>query len=674
MVSPELASGNLSPHSAKDAPGPADGERQEFMNDGYVLNIREIEDWAFLSSDTINQKVAWLKFREPFVDLAKEARPLDVETLTARLQAIVDNPDAPRRPPRFRPVTSSQITTPRCDKNEYKIAGEWAAYHDLVETGGRPLYDISRLYQIARNRPAYREFLRPFQTDPTSDVPCGCELQSQRDRWCGFRVWQRLARGIWDPEKEFDADFEREERQKAVEIYALGSESDHQRREEAHCKLEGKRVRRRFEKAQEERQQEKGKERESGVQNAVDEEEAFAAWAETDKRERVEMGLTWPGMTLAEKRQAKRVMFDMWESYRHGQLSLLRDGREWGGFQQYTQEVQERLAKHGFDRPSVQLHQDPAQQDDVTTWIEYLCYEYHWYDQYDGAVKSPPSGRQKLPEISKRLDEDRCLTPSEKILYQHAILIQWILDQLPLIEAELTQHRRSKSKSPEPRVDRGHDKTLDAAANTSPTHSVPSSSSTQSRKRSPPNDAESDRPTSRARLDNVIRSSPEQPPAPLPEPIPTAPAPAAPSPAAPAADTNRHNPPNAPPRRRSARIAARVAAATAAAAAAADAAAAAARENAGERNPDPAPRRPRRRQAQPRQQQQQQQQSPPRRKADAKARGEGVKGTKGKAKTGTRTGKKDDGAGGGGTEKKGKGGKKGGGNNKGGVKKGKGKG
>lgn len=43
--------------------------------------------------------------------------------------------------------------------------------------------------------------------------------------------------------------------------------------------------------------------------------------------------------------------------------------------------MKRRLARHGFTR-SFQLHADPEQQDQLTTWYEYLCCEYWWLDRH----------------------------------------------------------------------------------------------------------------------------------------------------------------------------------------------------------------------------------------------------------------------------------------------------
>jgi hypothetical protein len=52
----------------------------------------------------------------------------------------------------------------------------------------------------------------------------------------------------------------------------------------------------------------------------------------------------------------------------------------------YSQQLHSRLTRHGFMQ-SVQLHEDPKQQDRLTTWIEFLNFEYKIYDFYTGTIK-----------------------------------------------------------------------------------------------------------------------------------------------------------------------------------------------------------------------------------------------------------------------------------------------
>lgn len=56
------------------------------------------------------------------------------------------------------------------------------------------------------------------------------------------------------------------------------------------------------------------------------------------------------------------------------------------GFSQYVEAVKRRLARHDFAR-SFRLHEDPKQQDKLTTWIEYLNFEYWWLDRYTKSIE-----------------------------------------------------------------------------------------------------------------------------------------------------------------------------------------------------------------------------------------------------------------------------------------------
>jgi hypothetical protein len=47
--------------------------------------------------------------------------------------------------------------------------------------------------------------------------------------------------------------------------------------------------------------------------------------------------------------------------------------------------MKRRLARHGFTRP-FQLNEDPKQQDQLSTWIEYLYFEYWWLDWYTDTI------------------------------------------------------------------------------------------------------------------------------------------------------------------------------------------------------------------------------------------------------------------------------------------------
>lgn len=61
----------------------------------------------------------------------------------------------------------------------------------------------------------------------------------------------------------------------------------------------------------------------------------------------------------------------------------------------YTEAMEKLLAEYGFTRP-FQLHEDPAQQDELTTWIEYLGYNYAQHYFWKSAMA------RLQPEYEKR--------------------------------------------------------------------------------------------------------------------------------------------------------------------------------------------------------------------------------------------------------------------------------
>ena len=90
-------------------------------------------------------------------------------------------------------------------------------------------------------------------------------------------------------------------------------------------------------------------------------------------------------------------------------------------FPEYVEALKERLARHGFMR-TFQLDEDPARQDKLTTWIEYLGYEYWWYDQSTISERN----QQRLDEAWKQLVDSKVLKPgeTEKNLFSLATNVQ----------------------------------------------------------------------------------------------------------------------------------------------------------------------------------------------------------------------------------------------------------
>jgi hypothetical protein len=86
-----------------------------------------------------------------------------------------------------------------------------------------------------------------------------------------------------------------------------------------------------------------------------------------------------------------------------------RKNREAGRFPKYVEGVKGGLAEHGVTR-SFQLEEDPERQDKLTTWMEYLDFEYWWYDKDMRFVKRH---QPRYEEAWKKLVDSQVLRPSE---------------------------------------------------------------------------------------------------------------------------------------------------------------------------------------------------------------------------------------------------------------------
>ncbi|KAI8675418.1 hypothetical protein NCS57_00442900 [Fusarium keratoplasticum] len=85
--------------------------------------------------------------------------------------------------------------------------------------------------------------------------------------------------------------------------------------------------------------------------------------------------------------------------------------RDCNGFADYFEAVKRRLASHGMARP-FEFKEDPTQQDQLTTWIEYLGYEYWCLDEHAGDMERLAP---KHDEAWKRLVDAKIVGPHETI-------------------------------------------------------------------------------------------------------------------------------------------------------------------------------------------------------------------------------------------------------------------
>lgn len=209
------------------------------------------------------------------------------------------------------------------------VESEMEAHNDLVKDGACPIYPSHLIGMVHKDPEAHADLLRPwlpgfgltgrvwsaYDTDSCHESI----LQKQWARWKDFRCWQRDNRWLEeDDEGEYAA---------YVESWKLLVQRDY-------------------------------------PPGAVEAELAKIDALPSCRSE---------GWKLARTRR-----------------SLLRHHcKEFPGgvnFLDYVNAARNRLARHGFNRP-FQLDQDPKQQDRLSTWIEYLYFEYWWLDRYTQPVE-----------------------------------------------------------------------------------------------------------------------------------------------------------------------------------------------------------------------------------------------------------------------------------------------
>lgn len=107
------------------------------------------------------------------------------------------------------------------------------------------------------------------------------------------------------------------------------------------------------------------------------------------------------------------ILKDEWWNYslshRIKQYNSCREHHGGVEFADYVNAVKRRLARHGFTRP-FELKEDPKQQDNLSTWIEYLCFEYWWLDWYTDIIN------RLAPDYDKtwqKLTDSKVLRPHE---------------------------------------------------------------------------------------------------------------------------------------------------------------------------------------------------------------------------------------------------------------------
>ena len=143
------------------------------------------------------------------------SRPLDLAQLEQRLRQVsADDSNAPARS-RPRTIDRSRSPTPFIDQDACLRERETDAYNALIKDGGRPLYPICLLDEMLRHPENHEQLLRPWQdnfgdtnkywSDKHSTTSPTDIFQRQLSRWCDFRDWQRDNRWLEDDDGGYPA-------------------------------------------------------------------------------------------------------------------------------------------------------------------------------------------------------------------------------------------------------------------------------------------------------------------------------------------------------------------------------------------------------------------------------------------------------------------------------------
>lgn len=295
--------------------------------------IVEVEDPDNLPDDFIQR----LRDRTRRVSETAEPYPIDLDQVTARLQ------EQSRRSPSIA-TTASQ--SPELEEQHREDLRRQSGYYKmLVDDGGRPSHPLSQLEDIVENPGECREVLSFWQGKYPNEGEWRV-FEIQLWRWKDFRSLQRFARGqrgydywrsLWD---------------------------------------------------------EKGKMR-----------NFHSPWM-SDAGSSEEW---WEHYWQLNREYDNYVRLGT--SYIPWQRFIQCKGQTIGqqGFPEYVEALKERLARHGFTRP-FQLDEDAARQDKMTTWIEYIGYEYWWYDYFAGIARSH---QKRHDNAWKKLVDSKVLRPGE---------------------------------------------------------------------------------------------------------------------------------------------------------------------------------------------------------------------------------------------------------------------
>ncbi|KAK2801517.1 hypothetical protein FQN50_007733 [Emmonsiellopsis sp. PD_5] len=256
------------------------------------------------------------------------SRPVDLDQVAARLLQMPTHREDPIIDENDRDDDShgsDRASTPVIDleqERQWGIREETWSYNALLSAGGRPSYPLSVLEDIVENPGEYRDILSFWQTLESSGPDDFRVFSRQLYRWKDFQRLQKFARGgtLYD---NWRGHWEESRKRPNFTDYPRKPTPP-----DVH---------------------EKNWEYWFG---------RLKEWHKDDEVIMVALyHLTWDSFV--------------------GQNAPGVNGR----FALYAKAIKERLTKHGFTR-TFQLDEDLARQDRLTTWVEYLAFEYYFYDMF----------------------------------------------------------------------------------------------------------------------------------------------------------------------------------------------------------------------------------------------------------------------------------------------------
>ncbi|KAL2689337.1 hypothetical protein Neosp_003390 [[Neocosmospora] mangrovei] len=298
----------------------SDEQLMQFMKEhrdtkgNYTLPV---DGWEKLSKDQRERLASRLKAQERVLSLDIEPRSqsLNLDDLDACLRQVPSD----SRPTKAQDVPQEELSrhgSPATNNRAQCKEDETEFYNDLINDGGRPLYPIDQIDDVLKNPEEHREMLRPWQKIPCANDPFDI-FQRQLDRWRDFRKWQKDNRQLEDENDSYEA---------YVEYITYWTKK-------------------------------------SSLEDACAE---FFANMEANP------------LFLKPYWEQKQIL-RRWER-RYRRERGCHDSGE------YFEAIKRRLASHDFTRP-FELNEDPEQQDQLATWIEYLGFEYWWLDKHSEDIE-----------------------------------------------------------------------------------------------------------------------------------------------------------------------------------------------------------------------------------------------------------------------------------------------